>query len=679
MLDLTNEQRSAIELRPQALALTAAAGSGKTTVLVRRYIGLLKSGVKPREILTVTFTTDAAAQLKARILKVMQAEENPSAELVEAVTTTPQIGTIHSFCYRVLDQYGTLAGLEPIDRILSRFEFATAFDRAYRFWLDDLGEEKLRALLQYFTHQELRKTARDLYQGRFFLRRAYHEIAKVTDESEKNIWELLKSTLPPLFQVMEAQFARKGVYSFDDLENLTLKILNDAPEVAARLQREIKFLLVDEFQDTSRLQWEILQKIIGQDSRKLFVVGDPKQSIYGFRNADVSLFMDVTNGMPAMGGETKELTANFRSDPRLLEAINGMSLELFAETPIPFQAMRSGRAAKSEGAFPLKIRRFPYEKRNSGNLPAEINETVKAVKELVYEGAKAEEIAILFRVSDRIPDYYRALLANGIPAECHRTSPLFRSYDVIDLVSFLRAVNNPWNDFHLTAFLRSTYVNFSFAELWEANRRGGDALFEKVQNDERLKWFVGLVESGEWRVQALLQALFRSSKRWPAQQEAFLALLAALSEPALSITDAVERLNAWEDEDIAFEARMRNPNGHPGVRLMTVHAAKGLEFPHVLLADNLRTAPRRVPRVRLETGHLPGLRFRKGDESVGTADYERLEELQTTRELEESKRILYVALTRAEKTLTLVLPKATEPDDLPKGTWAHLLSSVVSA
>lgn len=678
MLNLTPEQYEAIRYRKHPLTLTAAAGSGKTTVLVRRYIGLLKDGLKPREILTVTFTTEAAQQLKDRILKVLKEEETPSKELWENVESTPQIGTIHSFCYRLLDQFGTVVGLEPIDRILSPFEFATGFDRAYRFWLNDLGADRLRELLQFYPHAELRRTVKTLYQGRFFVRRSGLEISEINEPREKSVWALLKEVLPPLFQSLESQFTKKGLYSFDDLENLALKILTDSPETLDRLQQEIKCLLVDEFQDTSRLQWEILQRIVGQERQKLFVVGDPKQSIYGFRNAEVSLFLNLTESMGSWGGENKELTANFRSDPTLLESINQISQNLFSDTKIPFQEMRSGKERIASTTSPFRIRRYPYEKKGSNHVVLEIREATKVVRELVFEGAKPHEIALLFRVSDRIPDYYQAMLSQGIPAECRRSSPLFRSYDVIDLVAYLRALNTPWNDFHLTSFLRSAYVGFSYQELWEANRAPGEALFEKVRNEKRLSWFFDLIESGEWRVKALLHALFRHSRHWPQQQEAFMALLSALSEDGLSLPKAVEALNSWESEDIAFEAKLSSPSGEPGVKLMTVHASKGLEFPHVLIVDNLRTSPRKTPPVRFETGRLPGLRFRNGDDIVNSESYELLQTLQTEREDEESKRILYVALTRAERTLTLLLPRLNDPDDCPKGTWASLLEGALS-
>jgi ATP-dependent helicase/nuclease subunit A len=664
----------AAETIDRPVTLVAAAGSGKTTVLVRRYLELLKRGATPSGILTVTFTTDAAEQLRTRIrAALLEGGRSADNETVVAVENTSTIGTLHGFCYGVLNQYGSHVGLPRVDRILDVFERTEVFDEAYRTWLEGLAPDALRAFLRHWNHGDLRQLAQSAYGERHALRRA---LALATpDAAETTQLALLDSLDRQLLAPLDARLHASGVYTFDDLEYLALRILRDAPAARERLREQLQYFLVDEFQDTSRLQWEILDLLLGGAYQKLFIVGDPKQSIYSFRHADVRLFAEVQTLLGEARGDTLELTTNFRSRPEVLAPINRLSETLFAGSAMAFSPMRPPEELAEGPPGSVRFRRYACapDAEAEARMQAEIGETVTAVAEKIAAGARPGEIALLFRVSDRVLEYARALEVQGIAAACRRTGRLFATYEATDVLNYLRWVHNPLDDFLLGAFLRSPYVGLTEAELWALHREPGDNLLERIlrSGDRRLHWLVGLVESGVDGVASALDALFRHSTHWPTESAALLELLRPLTEDATSLAEAVSRFAAWEREDVPYQSE--TASAEDAVQLMTVHGSKGLEFQHVFLVDNLRRSPKQYPILRIRPGHPPGLRYREADEWVGTPTYDEIQGESEQAASEEAKRILYVALTRARQSLTVLLP--IDHSRIPKATWGDTLAA----
>ena len=206
-------------------------------------------------------------------------------------------------------------------------------------------------------------------------------------------------------------------------------------------------------------------------------------------------------------------------------------------------------------------------------------------------------IAILFRVADRIPAYFEALTAAGIPAFCKQTARLFECYDVVDLMSFLKAVEDPLDSFALAAFLRSPFVGFDYAKLWKAMESPGETLYEKLLGlpCPELGWFFALVESGEYQAEMVLGTLFAHTDLFSGTDRGRARVAFAAAGNGWTVSEAVRRLQAWEKEETLFTHEQGAHLGREGVHLMTVHGAKGLEFPHVFLVDNLRQMPRRSP------------------------------------------------------------------------------------
>jgi len=649
--EFTDEQRAAIEAIHGGVALSAAAGSGKTTVLVERYLRMLASGVNPSQILTVTFTVEAAEQLKQRILDRLR-EHEISTETRAEVEKSRFIGTLHSFCFLVLDGYGSFLELPPIQSILDPFEFHAEFDRFFREWQESLTDEDFSTWAATLSPTETQEFVRTLYEIR-------HELP---NDASGPLATLI-SIARPLLERVEAHFFHRGIYSFNDLESLTLKLLTRFPAVADRWRNQFKHICVDEFQDTSQMQWRILQPLLGGNYGKLFLVGDPKQSIYRFRQADVGLFYLASETIVSQGGEALQLTANFRSAPAVLAEVNRIATGLFAGSRFGDVPMRSGKSGGPPGGY--RIERYLSQKTDLVECE---RQAVAGYVEKLLHASEPSQVALLFRVSDRIAAYAEALRARGIPVRAKKTQPLFDSPAVGDVGNYLRAVANPLHDYALASFLRSPYVGWSYQRLYDLHRLPGDSLFEKLQSQpSELGWFFQVIEDGSYGVEESLTALFRATGRWPEDPDAFRELLGPLLE-ADDLDAALAKWTLWEGADLAYTVR----EGDEGaVSLLTVHAAKGLEFPTVLLVDNLRLASRRAPVLRAEPGHAPALKFRIAGEPVESEAYRELAQLQHARDEEESRRVLYVALTRAQQNLTVFLPQ--DRALIPARSWGNLL------
>lgn len=664
---LTDEQKIAVDVLDRAMILSAGAGSGKTTVLVERYTALIKSGIDPKAILCVTFTSEAAGELRERIVRRLTQLEF-SEELIESVENTPWIGTIHSFCYTLLEMYGSLIGLSSIEEISGYFDLSHLFQVSYQTWFESLEDSTLSGLLQFFSARELKEMAERLFFDHFQFARAVGRIEK-SEELEHRIVKRLYSLLSPLFKKIEASIHDRGSYTFNDLETLTLKLLEKSELARTKVKDQFQSMLIDEFQDTSRLQWTILSYILDDSWKKLFVVGDPKQSIYGFRYADVSLFKEVSRKIEELGGVTQELTLNFRTQGTLLDGINRLSRSLFDGTTVPFSSMKEGRIDTGPDVEVIEYTLEEDADRKDAQ-EVELKTVVGLVQKYLQAGTAPGEIAMLFRNGDRLKEYQEVLRQLNIHSVAKASYSLFESDEMIDIANYLRAVEDPLNDFYLGAFLRSSFVKMDLLTLSKYRAKRDIPLLTQIIEEPpaNLKWFLGLLESGETRVSAVLETLFKETKSFPEFHEGVLALLAPLTKID-SLPEAVARLKSWESKGISVEVGGEDTTD--AVRLMTVHSAKGLEFNHVILADALRQMPYGVPTLLLHPDLPPGLRYKKEGEAVQTKDYQTILEKQRRGDVEEANRIMYVALTRARETLTLVLPKNLKT--LPKGSWALIL------
>lgn len=666
MFNMTDEQKLAALTLDRPIVVTAAAGSGKTTVLVARYIELLKRGLNPHEILTVTFTNDAAQQLKTRIQKTLGTIESLSP-LVSEVERTRFIGTIHSFCYFLISEYGTLLGYPPIESILSDYQFQVALENSYRKWLYSLSRQSLAHLLSFVSRNQLKEVYTTLYNSRHTLSSFSKEISQ-----EFPLQIFYESALPSIIQ-LEQSFLSEGFYRFDDLEFLSAQLLKQQSPLRSRLQTQFKAVLIDEFQDTSQSQWDIFQLLLGSDYNKLFVVGDPKQSIYSFRHADVSLFFKVSQLVEQWDGLVAELNTNFRTQSTLIGDINRYSQTFFEKSPISFSAMKSGIERAGE-AITVNVYNCAAEaEKKVDKKELELQAVLQAVDNYLGQGNRPEDLALLFRMGDRIDVYTEALKAKGLQVECTQTLSLFAHYDVLNLNHYLKALSRPRDSFSLGAFLVSPWVGVTLSQLADITDDSSVFPFEeKVKNflSPKLHWFFNLADKPRIYLREALFELFSNSTYFPEHSEAFYEWLKPLTEKNYTLHEALADLDLWKKEGILFKSKTGSASSG-AIKLMTVHASKGLEFEHVFLVDSLRRSPTQLPTILTSPNEPPSMKYMEHGETIIPSQYIRLKELKEKMDGEESRRILYVALTRARETLSLFLP--SEMKGVPKDSWASLL------
>lgn len=680
--NLTDVQFQAATESSTAISLNASAGSGKTSTLVERYVRLLRAGCPPRQILTITFTREAAQQLKDRILSHLE-EVDASDKVRDEVIDTKTIGTIHSLCFYILNQYGSELGFEPIKSILDPSSFFSSFNRTYRDWLERLPPDRLKALLIHFNHRELREVAQRIYQERYL----FFDCLKLACEARAKdrgaqVLCLLAESIKPMIDEMTERFQSAGSYSFDDLEYLSLRILRESALARARLSNEFTHILVDEFQDTSPTQWQIIQTLLGENPEKLFIVGDPKQSIYGFRQAEPALFDEVTQLITARGGLKLELLHNFRSEPQLLKEVNALSERLFEGQAFRWTPMISGfsSASQTQDNHFQRVYYGSTEKSTRRELQDQEPQALLAwIESRLTQGVSPNSIALLFRNADRINEFSSVFENQGVPVQCKKTNTLTHQLTAIDLVSFLQFLSNPLLDSALINFLRSQYMNWSFADILELTKKRKfcegrwESLFYVLMREcpTPLQWLLDLVQSGEAQIDRCLDRLFINTRQFPENTAALSAVLSLFSRPGLSLFEIQDVLNSFSDSEVFFQ-EIPAPKLQGGVSLMTVHAAKGLEFDHVVLVDTLRQLPQESPSLLLKAGLPPGLRYWDGDEKVASGSYQSLLDERKEKDRAEARRILYVAMTRAKKSLTLFVPHPTAIA-YPQNSWADLL------
>lgn len=563
---LNEPQRQAVETSESRVLVMAGAGSGKTSVLTTRIAHLqLNERVGTSNMLALTFTRLAATEMKERVGKIL------GENLTKNLTT----GTFHSFCVRILRTYGSKIGMEPT------FSVYDTEDR------DALMESVIRELLL---------------------------VGKV------------KPTIDPWYEPenpFEAQVIREYKYRLRrnnalDLDGLlaeTVRLLTEHPDVASELQKRYTHIFVDEYQDTDSRQEAIIEAI---EPKNLFVVGDPSQAIYGWRGAKIENILTFEERNRILGTEVVRMERNYRSTKPILNFANKIiELSSFGN---PLQLWTDKDGPRIE----LDI----YQSEDE-----EASMIARLIDNQINQGVKAEDIAILCRTNYQVDHYNRALKQAGLKTYVvsNKADPL-NAWDVRRIVDYMSYICNPkddrafrkiinWPDQRMTdlelqqAELESTVKMISMPELLQDRVMDilSSWLLESWHNDVRLLWKqvidnLGLEERYQSqglhnRIADLMRAE-EAIERWVVRQ-------VGLGESY----DPYTFLRWLRTKDIQERMVQEKPEG---VQILTVHAAKGLEWAHVY-----------VPGCNLDV--FPS---KKGDH-------------------EEERRLFYVAVTRAKETLHL--------------------------
>lgn len=734
----TAEQEVAIKTIDRDLVVTAGAGSGKTKVLVERYLYLLEKGFSIDSIVAITFTKKAAQEMKERI---QQAQ--PDKPLSSA-----RISTIHSFCQALIKDYPREAGVDPQFAIGEEWEMQAllmeiaeeAVGKALQTREEEIVElsEEFRHLRQLAetlveTYRQMAskgQTQFDIVDNRPELKQeigVYHlrlqetisEFLTTTGNQQltaagkrrvdnlKELWPdirslLAREPLEGIFQLLEVlkgnwgklkeeisvvkdtaqgleqalldyqgvgfligvqdllkeihqtyQRAKRhrSILDFNDLEQLALKVLQQVKPP------EIKHLMVDEFQDTNRVQKSIIDALLLPET-KLFVVGDPKQSIYRFRGAEVQVFTNTCQEIESRGGEVISLQDNFRSSPGIIRFTNEFFARLMAEDAIEYEPSRDNR---EDMGCNVELLLCPQvEEGKTAERRVEASLVAQRILEFLYENPtySYKDIALLFRQTSNVAIYEEALRDQDIPFVNLSGRDFYFKQEIKDVFNLIECLLDPLDTLAEIAILRSPLFNVSDEGLyWYQLNKLDQALStdqEKINqaHDSLSKWRkrAQFIPAPQVIEEALEETKFLE-KMLVINGQAYANLIKLLQKSrklaASGYISLVEQRNYMKSivaqKGQEGEARL-DAEHEDVVKIMTIHGSKGLEFPVVVLPDL-------DSRINQGERGLIGYHPDIGLGVRNTATHQRIKERNQQEELAEAKRLLYVAVTRAEDYL----------------------------
>ena len=600
---LNKEQQQAVQHTEGPLLILAGAGSGKTKVLTVRIAHLLAQGVNPYEILAITFTNKAAKEMKSRV-----------EGLVGDVANRIWLSTFHSFCAKFLRfELDNFLGYNSNFTIYDTSDSQAVIKAALKALnLDDkyypvgamigaISDAKNKLLFA----SDFRKQARDFYQQ------------KVAD----------------VYEYYERELRKNNALDFDDLLLVAVKLLQSNAAVLDKYSKRFRYVMIDEYQDTNHAQY-LLAKLLASHWKNIAVVGDADQSIYAWRGADIQNILDFDKDYPNC--TSIKLEQNYRSTKIILDAANAV-IENNEGRP-----KKNLWTDKTEGA---KIQHFTAQSEHEE--AAFIGDTI--AKKHDIHGVPYGDMAILYRTNAQSRVLEEALIKRALPYTMVGGTKFYDRKEIKDVLAYLRVLYNPFDDLSLLRIInvpKRSIGATTVAKLQDYARANGTSLFMtltqlhlvdtiKGKTKEKLEEFGILIftlvaEMEDKTVLDILESIL--------DRTGYLAQLEESTDPQ----DQARAENIGELLSVAKDFQDTNPNGtvedfleqvalvndvdsfeqeESKVTLMTLHAAKGLEFPIVFLGG-------------LEEGLFPHSRT-----------------LMNPEEIEEERRLAYVGITRAEKEL----------------------------
>ena len=765
---LTEAQADAVRREAHTL-IAAGAGSGKTTTLVEKIVWTLADpgetgrSCELSDIAAITFTNAAAADFKHKLRRRSRqvadwyAARNEHAqaerwrERIYEVDRA-RIGTIHSFCAQILREFAFRFGIDPAFTILDESEagllradcVAVVVQRAFR------DDPQTMALLDHFRISDVERLVGELVARGDVVREAigvwYRDGAPATDklrhaiaeqrvafdcDEDEGEWRDIDGVGAHLAGMLlrMAQSARaelderldeRGALDYDALVTRTREALEKHPSVLDAVRARLRWLFVDEFQDTDRTQLDIGYLITGFDDwmRRtppwLCIVGDPKQSIYRFRRADVSLWRTVGQDFVERGNQPIQLDTNFRSRKPIIAYVNATFGGLIGEGSgavrdagheVDYHPLVAHREAPSDNDL---IELVAPANASDGNAEARREAEAEAIvarmfgmlgEDLIWNddtGTFREvtwrDFALLFRSRAALPALERALRRHGVPHYVASSTGFFERREVRDVRLLLAALADPRDDVAWLGLLRSPFVGLSDAAIMRYRVAAPRATLASVVTSDASPTDQVLRRAREWlraardmRDRVTVAALIDFCVERSAYGAQLLAAeggrvalgnirkLVRLAEarPASTVSEFVaymeERAHAGADEGDALLFTARDNV----VTLSTVHAAKGLEWPIVFLVDIDRDIVRKGSAPRMFVEPAAGVGLRIIDRSVADKEpvvcgaWECLRKRDRLLAESEEKRLWYVAATRARDRLVLCASAADVEETLP--------------
>ncbi len=600
---LNEAQMEAVKATEGPVMAIAGAGSGKTSVLTRRIAHIiLNLGVPKNNILAITFTNKSADEMKMRI-----------ADLLSTSTRGMWISTFHAMCSRILRDH--------VDRL--------GYSRNFLIIDDDDVKQMIKIVMK----------ALDIDVKTVPPRRVKPHLLKMKADPSiiEEYEEPLKSHLQKIYPEYQRRLKANNLVDFEDLMLLTIRLLEKEPAVREHYQRQFEYILVDEFQDTNDSQYRLI-RLLSDEKENVFIVGDEDQSIYAFRGANIENIKKFQRDYRNV--ETILLEQNYRSTNIILKAAN--------------QIIRANKDRIEKNLFSTrgegeKIHFFKgFSHRDEAEYVAE------TLKRIHRQGVAYDDMAVLYRANNTSRTFEEVFMQRRLPYKVIGSLSFFQRKEIKDIVAYLRLIVNPEDDY---SFLRVVNVPKrgigakTVENLANHAERKGVSLHEAIADRDlplsknakkKLKKFRQLINDFQKRLETtdfnvfldelVIESGYRAhledDEMGDVRHENLLELKSMIKETEArhEISDK-ETLLTYVLEDIALKSRETEEIEEDSVSLMTIHAAKGLEFSVVFL-------------VAAEQGLFPLFRS--------------LDDLQ---ELEEERRLMYVGVTRAKDRLYITNAK----------------------
>src|SRR5271168_2351038 len=645
-MKLNEEQTLAVEHPAGAPAcLIAGAGSGKTRVLTERVRWLMAQGVQPRRICAITFTNKAAGELKDRL---GMGNVPPDKE--------PRVSTIHSLALGGIRKNPPAFGLADKVTPLDEWDQSQMMKKIIERYLAKHNRDNEEAKINHYS--VLEKIGFHRARGIGF-RDEYTDAVHDKAMNEHSGYHALTEEYLDLWELFEDEKRKNSVVDFDDMLHLVVRRMRSDPQWKAVLQKQFDHVLMDEAQDTNPVQWEFVNGLLGPDNPNLYVVGDMGQSIYGFNGAVPRILKDYSENWRGLKPSMYQIKRNHRSMKAIVHLANKIQKTMTETIPLQMETFR-----EEEGDFRLFRASLPQ------NVAEIIATQIKTDSTRRKDPILFKENALLVRSGMQVRDLEGELVRRRIPYIVRGGRGLLQTEECRDILSYLRLATNR-KDF--TAFMRCCAVprcgvgEVALNKLRiDANQRFDGDLLEAAKENERLHNLIGIIDMiTEFKdapitaVEKLL-ALFDYRKyikeKYKKDSEKVKAKLENIARLVLMVTSltmntvmsledlifqmALDRSKGDETEKAMYDRQLATGEltqaqydskmeemRQGSVTISTIHSAKGLEWKRVYVTNVFE-------------GSLPN-RFSMGSEE----------------EIEEERRLFYVACTRARDVLVLCLPE----------------------
>lgn len=678
---LTSDQHHAATTIDRSIGIVANAGAGKTRVLVERVAHILESGTaRLSQLLVVTFTEKAAQELKTRLTLRLPGER--------LGLMTAAITTLHGFATRILRDHAPALGISASFQIASDGESAALLHRAVE-----------ETLLQLLDHNNPHAT--ELCRRFKFRNLVSHLIPLLDDRWSFRQWSQSDAPRSETIGIITQVFAaceqhytalkrENDILDFHDLEILTWKLFEEDARILSDYQRQFRHIMVDEFQDTNPLQATIVRQLFTPPDNMLCIVGDPKQSIYRFRHADVRCFAEMLATIQEAGGETVVLAENFRSTPGIVAFVNTACEGIPHYTPLVAQRPAAAFPSLSTIIIPCDGHETIGERRH-----CEAAALAKQLPQLRERHDGWGNMACLLRTRDTLQLWADHFRQAGIPIHVYSSGGFWERPEIRALLFPLHVIvgletQRP-DERHLLAMLLSPLFSVSLDSIyrWMHMMPAGSntslpplhrAVFAHSPIGAQLSRWQQSAET-QTPYELLTQIIVETQFPRQASTDALLRRLHLLERVrAVPLPEFLTRLTELQHLDERAPDTPDTACHDDAVQMMTIHAAKGNEFSCVILGDLSRGNHHTVSSWLFEPGR--GFALRQENEfnplDAPTPEWEDLRGHYQAEEATERQRLLYVALTRAERELVLPIHADLAQDSAKetRGTWHDQLAPI---